>query len=64
MNWIDVLCGKYKWYRKLRGGKWYQHEFTADAEELTFSKGVTWWARYNELNRYSKVVKTEIYEQI
>lgn len=59
-TWLDVYLGKYKWYRKIRGGYWYKHQFTKDAQELTFIEGKTWWARYGELNRYSIVVEQEI----
>jgi hypothetical protein len=52
---------KYRWYRKLMGGTWYKHQFTKDAEQLTFPQGVTWWARYSKLNRYSEVIETETY---
>lgn len=52
---------RFKWFRKLKGGIWYKHEFTKDAEELTFPQGMTWWAGYGEINRYSKVIKIEIY---
>ncbi len=60
-TWLDVYLGKYKWYRKIRGGYWYKHQFTKDAIELTFDEGGTWWARYGELNRYSIVIEQEIY---
>ena len=61
-HWLDYLwLKKYKWYRKWRGGVWYLHEFTKDAEEITFSSGVTWWARYGTINRYSYVLKSEHY---
>lgn len=55
-NWLDVYLGKYKWYRKLTKGTWYKHQFTKDAEELTFSSGDTWWATYGKINRYSDVI--------
>ena len=58
-TWLDVYLGKFKWYRKLKGGKWYLHQFTKDAEQLTFTEGKTWWARYGNLNRYSKVINEE-----
>ncbi len=32
-----------------------------DAEELTFSQGDTWWARYGKINRYSDVIATEVF---
>ncbi len=39
MSWIDVYLSGYLWYRKLTGGTWYQHIFTQDAAELTFTRG-------------------------
>jgi hypothetical protein len=60
-TWIDTYLGRYSWYRKLRKGYWYKHQFTKDAQELTFPQGKTWWARYGEINRYSIVIKQEIY---
>ena len=60
-TWLDTYFGKYKFYRKLRGGYWYKHQFTKYAIELTFDEGDTWWARYGELNRYSIVIEQEIY---
>ena len=62
MEWIDVYFGKYKWFRKYRGGKWYLHQFTIHAEQLTFSKGAVFWARYGKLNRYSNVISKEEYK--
>lgn len=52
---------KFKLFRKIKGGLWYKHQFTKDAEELTFSQGETWWARYSKLNRYSNVIAVEQY---
>lgn len=53
----------YKWYRKWKGGIWYNHQFTEDAGEICSAWiGHTWWARYGKLNRYSIVIKTENYE--
>ena len=60
-TWIDVYLGKYKWYRRLRKGCWYKHQFTKYAQELTFLPGRTWWARYGEINRYSIVIAIENY---
>lgn len=60
-NWLDVYLGKYKWYRKMRGGYWHKHQFTKDARELTFDEGVTFWAKHGEINRYSIVIEQEIY---
>lgn len=60
-TWIDVYLNKYRWYRSLRKGKWYKHQFTKDAEQLTFAEGGTWWARYDKINRYSNVIAFEVY---
>ena len=54
----------YKWYRKFKKGTWYKHQFTKDAEELTFPQGNTWWARYGIINRYSNVINIENYNTI
>jgi len=51
----------FKWFRKLRKGTWYQHEFTNDALQLSYNFIGTFWARYGEINRYSRVIKTEKY---
>ena len=58
---VDTYFGRYKWYRKLVGSFWYKHQFTKDANELTFTAGGTWWARYNQCNRYSQVIEIETY---
>lgn len=60
-TWIDVYLSHFKWFRKLKKGTWYKHEFTKDAEELSFPKGQTWWARYGKINRYSEVIKIETF---
>jgi hypothetical protein len=60
-RFIDTYFKKYKWYRRLVGGTWYKHQFTRDAQELCISFVGTWWARYNQINRYSKVIKIETY---
>ena len=54
-----MKLSNYKWYRKFKGGKWYLHEFTNDALQLSFTFVGTWWARYGNLNRYSKVIDEE-----
>ena len=59
--WLDVYLGKYQWYRKLTKGTWYKHQFTKDAEELTFPEGDTWWATYGKINRYSDVILVETF---
>lgn len=60
-TWLDVYLGKYEWYRKLRGGKWYKHQFTNDALELSITFTGNWWALYGKINRYSDVVDTEVW---
>jgi hypothetical protein len=52
---------KYKFYRRLTKGTWYQHKFTKDALQLCFTFQGIFWARYANINRYSKVITTEIY---
>lgn len=61
MTWIDVYLSKFKWYRKLKGGVWFKHEFTKEAEQLTFPKGGVFWAKYGKINKYSNVILTETY---
>ena len=65
-TWIDVYLNKYQWYRKLRKGKQYKHQFTKDVEELTFTEGDIWWARYGKINRYipRKRIKKTVKQQI
>lgn len=60
-TWIDTCLGEYVWYRKFRKGNWYNHKFTKYAEELTFTEGDTFWARYDSINKYSIVIKRENY---
>ena len=60
-TWLDCYLAKFKWYRRLKGGVWYLHEFTIDAEQLTFPRGNKFWARYGTINRYSIVIEQEIY---
>lgn len=65
MDFFDHIFyfSNYAVYRKKKGGVWYKHIFTNDAYELgIFSKG-TFWARYGWLNRYTKVIDIEEYEQ-
>jgi len=61
MSVFEWYLSRFKWYRKLSGGTWYMHKFTRDAMQLTFCPGMTWWARYPKINRYSEVICTEIY---
>jgi hypothetical protein len=58
MNWIDVYLGKYKWYRMLTKTTWYEHQNTYQLPGLIFS---SFWAKYGELNRFTKVIKIEKY---
>ena len=57
--WTDYYLNKHKWYRKWRKCTWYKHEFTKDALELSITFVGTWWALYEKINRYSKVVDKE-----
>jgi hypothetical protein len=53
----------FKWYRRWKGGTWYKHQFTEDAAGICSTwVGKTFWARYDAINRYSKVIKVEVYE--
>lgn len=61
MTWFDVYLGKFKWYRKLKGGDWWQHQFSRDAMQLQFPPGKTFWARYPKINRYSDIINHEYY---
>ena len=61
-KWLDYRLSNFRWYRKYRGGTWYRHAFTKDASELTFSEGNEFWARYPDINRYSKVLYFEVYQ--
>lgn len=61
MNWIDVYLGKYKWYRKLAKTIWYKHRNTYQLSGLIFS---SFWAKYGEINRFTKVIKIENYGRI
>jgi hypothetical protein len=53
---------RFKWYRKLLGGIWYKHELTIDSAQIFLTPGEKFWARYDEINRYSKIIETENYE--
>lgn len=63
MSWLDVYLGNYEWYRKWTKVAWYKHEFTPDAEDLSFPRYVTFWAKYPQLNRYSKVISFKNYSK-
>jgi len=60
-TWIDTYLGKYKWYRKLRKGIWYKHRFTQFGHQLRFKDYSDWWARYGEVNTFSRVIEQEIH---
>ena len=53
------MISKFKLWRKFKGGIWYKHKFTRDANELSFTQGKTWWAKYGNINRYSYVIQVE-----
>lgn len=54
-----INLSDFKWYRKFRGGVWYKHQNTFQLRGLIFDY---FWARYGELNRYTKVSKIENYD--
>lgn len=56
---LDYYLSSIKLYRKLRKCTWYKHRFTADALELSVTFTGTFWALYEDINRYSKVEKIE-----
>lgn len=58
---LDVYLSRFKTYRKLTKGIWYKHRFTMDALELSTTFVGMFWARYGNINRYSKVVEIEDY---
>ena len=60
-SWIDIYLSRYLCYRKAKGGTWYKHEFTNDATQIKLTEGNTFWARYGNINRYSKVIKIEVF---
>jgi hypothetical protein len=55
-TWIDVYFCNYKCYRKLTKGTWYKHQNTYQLPCLIFDY---YWARYGELNRFTKIVEIE-----
>ena len=59
--WMDYYLSNYKWYRKLKKGMWHKHQFTKEALELSLTFTGTFWARYNNINRYSTVIFYEVY---
>lgn len=58
---LEFTLSQFKWYRKYKKGIWYRHRLTKDSEQLTFSEGTTYWARYGKINRYSEVIETKTY---
>ena len=61
-KYFDYWLKGFKWYRKWSGGVWYKHRFTEDASAICSTwVGKTFWARYYEINRYSKVTEIETY---
>lgn len=55
-TWTDVYLGNYKWYRRLIKGNWYKHRNTYQLQGLIFDY---FWARYGEINRFTKVTEIE-----
>ena len=58
-TWIDTYLGEYRWYRKLRKGTWYKHEYTKDAQDVWILFHGKFWARYDKQNRYTEVIEVE-----
>ena len=55
-----ITLSNYKWYRKWKGGTWYQHQYTKRAY-YTFGFKGAFWARHRNINDYSSVLKFEVY---
>lgn len=60
-KFLDLHLNKFKFYRRLTGGIWYKHSNTYQLSGLVFDY---FWARYGEINRYTKVKEIENYEDI
>ena len=58
-TWIDTYLGRYRWYRKIRGGYWYRRTFNDNAYELRLNSYSDYWTRYGGLSNYCRVVDTE-----
>lgn len=50
---------RFRFYRKIKGGIWYKHRFTKEANIFGIYEGTTFWARYGNINRYSEVINIE-----
>lgn len=50
----------FKFYRKYKGGIWYKHQFTEDANNIGLIG--TFWARFSKNNRYTEILETEFYD--
>jgi hypothetical protein len=60
-KYTDYYLNRFKWYRKLRGGSWYKHQFTSEALQLSITFTGSYWALYGKINRYTKVIDSEQY---
>ena len=57
------MLRRFKFYRRLQGGIWYLHQFTGNAGYRCSSWiGSTFWAKYDKINKYSRVIEIEIYD--
>ena len=56
---MDYYLSRFKWYRKFRKCTWYKHQFTNDALQLSYNLTGTFWALYDNINRYSNVIEIE-----
>ena len=50
------MLNNFKWYRKYKGGDWFKHLNTFQLPCLYF---ISFWARYGEINRFTKVTEVE-----
>ena len=52
----------FNWYRRFKGGVWYQHQFTQYAQWICSTWTGKFWVGYGEINKYSNVIKEENYD--
>ena len=61
MDYKITCMSRYRFWRKLLGGTWYQHEYTERAVDLTFVPGKRWWSRSSAESSYNKLIIVESY---
>lgn len=59
MTYLDTYFGSYRLYRMIRKGNWFKHQYTKDAIQISYSLSGTFWCRYDDINKYSKVILKE-----